>query len=150
MGTIDRQTSYLRFAGDTGEWTGRRLQARAALMCDRDPLGWWTRGRVTLLGDAAHPMYPVGSNGASQAILDARCLSDFLNTHSVTDALSLYEAERLPTTVAVVRSNRFGGPERVVDLVASRAPQGFERLSDVATGAELSEIVRGYAKLAGF
>ena len=119
-------------------------------MCDRDPLGWWTRGRVTLLGDAAHPMYPVGSNGASQAILDARCLSDFLNTYSVTDAFSLYEAERLPTTAAVVRSNRFGGPERVVDLVASRAPQGFERLSDVATDAELSEIVRGYAKLAGF
>ena len=119
-------------------------------MCDRDPLGWWTRGRVTLLGDAAHPMYPVGSNGASQAILDARCLSDFLNTYSVTDALSLYDAERLPTTAAVVRSNRFGGPERVVDLVASRAPQGFERLSDVATDAELSEIVRGYARLAGF
>ena len=47
-------------------------------MCDRDPLPRWSHGRVTLLGDAAHPMYPVGSNGASQAILDARCLADRL------------------------------------------------------------------------
>ena len=119
-------------------------------MCDRDPLPWWTQGRVTLLGDAAHPMYPVGSNGASQAILDARCLSDLLERHPVPEALAAYEAERLPATAAVVRSNRIGGPERVVDLVAARAPDGFARIEDVATEAELAGIVRGYAQVAGF
>jgi 5-methylphenazine-1-carboxylate 1-monooxygenase len=119
-------------------------------MCDRDPLPWWTRGRVTLLGDAAHPMYPVGSNGASQAVLDARCLCDLLAKHAAPVALSAYEAERLPATAAVVRSNRVGGPERVIDLVAARAPHGFARLKDVATETELAGIVRGYAHVAGF
>jgi 5-methylphenazine-1-carboxylate 1-monooxygenase len=119
-------------------------------MCDRDPLPWWTQGRVTLLGDAAHPMYPVGSNGASQAVLDARCLCDLLGSHSVPEALAAYEAERLPATAEVVRSNRIGGPERVVDLVAARAPDGFDRVEDVATEAELAGIVKGYAQMAGF
>jgi 2-polyprenyl-6-methoxyphenol hydroxylase-like FAD-dependent oxidoreductase len=119
-------------------------------MCDRDPLPWWTQGRVTLLGDAAHPMYPVGSNGASQAVLDARCLCDLLARLPVPEALAAYEAERLPATAAVVRSNRVGGPERVVDLIAHRAPEGFARVEDVATEAELAAIVKGYAQVAGF
>ena len=119
-------------------------------MCDRDPLPWWTSGRVTLLGDAAHPMYPVGSNGASQAVLDARCLADRLAALPTVAALRAYEAERLPATTELVRSNRVGGPERVIDLVAARAPHGFTRVEEVATQAELSAIVRGYAQLAGF
>ena len=119
-------------------------------MCDRDPLPWWTQGRVTLLGDAAHPMYPVGSNGASQAILDARCLADLLVEQPAPDALAAYDAARRPATAAVVASNRIGGPERVIDLIATRAPDGFARVSDVATEAELTAIVRGYAQLAGF
>ncbi|WP_428486034.1 flavin-dependent oxidoreductase [Rhodopila sp.] len=119
-------------------------------MCDRDPLPWWTQGRVTLLGDAAHPMYPVGSNGASQAILDARCLSNLLGAHPVPEALAAYETERLPATAAVVQSNRIGGPERVVDLIAARAPRGFTHVREVATEDELTDIVRGYAQLAGF
>ena len=119
-------------------------------MCDRDPLPWWTQGLVTLLGDAAHPRYPVGSNGASQAILDARCLSDMLGQHPVPEALAAYDDERRQATAAVVRSNRVGGPERVVDLVASRAPEGFVRVEDVATEIELSDIVKGYAQVAGF
>jgi 5-methylphenazine-1-carboxylate 1-monooxygenase len=68
----------------------------------------------------------------------------------VPEALAAYAAERLPATAAVVRSNRIGGPERVVDLVAARAPGGFVRLEDVATRAELSDIVKGYAQVAGF
>ncbi len=119
-------------------------------MCDRDPAPWWTQGRVTLLGDAAHPMYPVGSNGAAQAILDARCLADRLCEMETPAALAAYEAERRPVTAAVVASNRIGGPERVVDLVASRAPDGFDRIEDVASHDELEAIVRGYAQLAGF
>lgn len=119
-------------------------------MCDRDPLPWWTNGRVSLLGDAAHPMYPVGSNGASQAILDARCLADRLADQPMAGALRAYEAERLPATTGIVHSNRIGGPERVIDLVAGRAPLGFARVDAVATEAELAEITQGYARLAGF
>jgi 2-polyprenyl-6-methoxyphenol hydroxylase-like FAD-dependent oxidoreductase len=95
-------------------------------------------------------MYPVGSNGASQAILDARCLTDLLGQHPVPEALAAYEADRLPATAAIVRSNRIGGPERVIDLIAARAPDGFANIEDIATEAERAEIVRGYAQLAGF
>ena len=120
-------------------------------MCDRDPLPQWSFGRVTLLGDAAHPMYPVGSNGASQAILDARCVASQLAgaTDGVT-ALRAYEAERLPATAKIVKGNRAGGPERVIDLVERRAPDGFARLDDVASHAELEAIIKGYSRIAGF
>ena len=95
-------------------------------MCDRDPLPHWSFGRVTLLGDAAHPMYPVGSNGASQAILDARCVARLLaETNDVVTALQAYEAARLPATAKIVQDNRAGGPERVIDVVEERAPDGF-------------------------
>jgi 2-polyprenyl-6-methoxyphenol hydroxylase-like FAD-dependent oxidoreductase len=117
--------------------------------CDRDPLPWWTQGRVTLLGDAAHPMYPTGSNGAAQSILDARCLARLLSELAPVEALEAYEAERLPKTAEIVRSNRMGGPERVLDLVAERAPDGFARLEDIITSAELAAIVGGYARLTG-
>lgn len=119
-------------------------------MADRDPLPWWTQGRVTLLGDAAHPMYPVGSNGASQAVLDARCLARRLADLPVPDALLAYEAERRPKTTAIVLSNRAGGPERVVDAVSARAPDGFDRLDDVISPADLRAISQGYASMAGF
>jgi 2-polyprenyl-6-methoxyphenol hydroxylase-like FAD-dependent oxidoreductase len=101
-------------------------------MCDRDPLPRWSHGRVTLLGDAAHPMYPVGSNGASQAILDARCLADRLKDadHPV-HALWSYEQTRLPMTAEIVRMNRRGGPEGVIDAVEARAPDGFSNIDDV-------------------
>jgi 2-polyprenyl-6-methoxyphenol hydroxylase-like FAD-dependent oxidoreductase len=90
--------------------------------CDRDPLPWWTQGRVTLLGDAAHPMYPTGSNGSAQAVLDAQCLAKLLSEVRPGTALQEYEAERLPRTGAVVLSNRRGGPEQVMNIVAERAP----------------------------
>ncbi len=119
-------------------------------MCDRDPLPFWTQGRVTLMGDAAHPMYPVGSNGASQAVLDARCLADLLASHAPEAALAAYAAERLPKTAEIVRANRKGGPERVVDEVSARAPDGFARLEDVISREELTAIAGGYAQMAGF
>jgi len=119
-------------------------------MCDRDPLAWWTQGRVTLLGDAAHPMYPVGSNGASQAILDARFLAARLGEMDAPSALAFYEAERLAKTAEIVRLNRMGGPERVVDEVSARAPNGFARLEDVISHEELAAIAGGYAVTAGF
>ncbi len=120
-------------------------------MCDRDPLPRWTHGRVTLLGDAAHPMYPVGSNGASQAVLDARCLADWLaKAEHPRQALAAYEAERLPATAEVVAMNRVGGPERVIDAVEALAPQGFEHIDQVLDHAAREQIVKGYAGKAGF
>jgi 5-methylphenazine-1-carboxylate 1-monooxygenase len=120
-------------------------------MCDRDPLPRWSFGRVTLLGDAAHPMYPVGSNGASQAILDARCVAPLLaETKDPVVALKAYEAERRFVTAQIVQDNRVGGPERVIDLVEGRAPDGFANLDTVVSYAELEGIVKGYSKMAGF
>jgi 2-polyprenyl-6-methoxyphenol hydroxylase-like FAD-dependent oxidoreductase len=120
-------------------------------MCDRDPLPRWSHGRVTLLGDAAHPMYPVGSNGASQAILDARFLTDRLKDadHAV-HALWLYEQTRLPMTAEIVRSNRRGGPEGVIDAVEERAPDGFSNIDEVLSFEQRKAIVGGYASKAGF
>jgi 2-polyprenyl-6-methoxyphenol hydroxylase-like FAD-dependent oxidoreductase len=120
-------------------------------MCDRDPLPHWSHGRVTLLGDAAHPMYPVGSNGASQAILDARCLADRLKEAELPQqALWAYERERLPMTADIVRSNRSGGPEGVIDAVEQRAPDGFADIDSVLSYEDRKAIVRGYAAKAGF
>ncbi|MEP7031784.1 MAG: flavin-dependent oxidoreductase [Pseudolabrys sp.] len=120
-------------------------------LCDRDPLPRWSHGRVTLLGDAAHPMYPVGSNGASQAILDARNLADRLvSADNPTHALWAYEQERLPMTAQIVQMNRKGGPEGVIDAVEKLAPEGFSNIDDVLGYEQRKAIVRGYASTAGF
>lgn len=114
-------------------------------MCDRDPLPYWTRGRVTLLGDAAHPMYPMGSNGAGQAVLDAITLRDCLReAPGPPAALRAYEEARRPATADVVLRNRVGGPERVIDEVERRAPDGFTQLSDVIDTATINEILAQY------
>ncbi|HEY8338134.1 MAG TPA: flavin-dependent oxidoreductase [Tardiphaga sp.] len=119
--------------------------------CDRDPLPYWSSGRVTLLGDAAHPMYPVGSNGASQAILDARALADSLaHAEHPRQALMAYERKRLPMTAEIVRANRRGGPEGVIDAVEQIAPDGFDHIDNVLSYAQREAIVRGYASKAGF
>jgi 5-methylphenazine-1-carboxylate 1-monooxygenase len=118
--------------------------------CDRDPLPRWSFGRVTLLGDAAHPMYPVGSNGASQAILDARALARHLAAAGPVEALAAYDAERRPATATIVLSNRKGGPEGVIDVVEARAPEGFTDIEAIASHAEREAIVRGYASMAGY
>lgn len=120
-------------------------------MCDRDGLPRWSHGRVTLLGDAAHPMYPVGSNGASQAIIDARCLANQLKGQSdPVEALASYDHERRPITAEIVKMNRAGGPERVVDLVQERAPNGFNDIHDIISDNELTQIVGDYQKISGF
>lgn len=120
-------------------------------MVDRDPLPRWTHGRVTLLGDAAHPMYPIGSNGASQAVLDARSLADALAEEASVDAaLARYEDERRPATAQVVLANRRHGPEVVMDLAEARAPGGFGDVSEVFAPGELEEIAARYKQVAGF
>ena len=120
-------------------------------MVDRDPVERWTFGRVTLLGDAAHAMYPIGSNGASQGILDARVLARECQTRGVTpDALLAYEAERRPATARIVLANRGNGPEQVMQLVQQRAPNGFARIEDMLTAEELEGTAAGYKQIAGF
>jgi 5-methylphenazine-1-carboxylate 1-monooxygenase len=120
-------------------------------MVDRDPLPTWHFGRITLLGDAAHPMYPMGSNGASQAIIDARVLARALALcPSSKAAIAAYDAERRPQTAGVVIANRHGGPEQCIELVEQRAPNGFADLDSVINHAELEEISTRYKRTAGF
>jgi 5-methylphenazine-1-carboxylate 1-monooxygenase len=121
-------------------------------MVDRDPVDQWSFGRTTLLGDAAHPMYPIGSNGASQAILDARALTGCLLSYPAEAELALrrYDEVRRPATSALVLANRGLGPELPMQLVEERAPSGFHQLSDVITPEEILEVTDGYRKMAGF
>jgi 2-polyprenyl-6-methoxyphenol hydroxylase-like FAD-dependent oxidoreductase/quercetin dioxygenase-like cupin family protein len=122
-------------------------------VCDRDPIDRWSDGRVTLLGDAAHAMYPVGSNGASQAVLDAMRLADELadrTNDDVVAALRRYEEARRGPTAEIVYSNRKGGPEGVIDAVEALAPQGFDDVEGVLSYADREAIVGGYAQKAGF
>ena len=120
-------------------------------MSDRDPIEKWSFGRLTLLGDAAHAMYPIGSNGASQAIIDAETLAKHLSSpSSIPESLKAYELERLPPTTKIVMANRANGPDHVLQLAEERAPEGFGDVYDVISKEELEEIGRVYKKVAGF
>ncbi|MEO8145700.1 MAG: flavin-dependent oxidoreductase [Betaproteobacteria bacterium] len=121
-------------------------------MVDRDPLPHWTRGRVTLLGDAAHPMYPRGSNGAGQAILDARTLTGCLNKNrNVADALKEYEQLRLKAVNDLVLLNRANPPDAILREVWQRSgDKPFARIEDVIGNAELVAMSENYKRVAGF
>jgi 2-polyprenyl-6-methoxyphenol hydroxylase-like FAD-dependent oxidoreductase len=119
-------------------------------MSDRDPVERWSFGRVTVVGDAAHPMYPVGMNGAAQTILDAVALRGLVSGADPMPALARYEAARLGPTAKIVLSNRGQGPEAVMQVVESRAPNGFARLEDVISHAELEQTATRYERPAGF
>lgn len=122
-------------------------------MVDRDPLPHWRDGAMTLLGDAAHPMYPIGSNGATQAILDARALADALaacaTQAELGSALDAYEAMRRPMTAEIVRMNRHEGLDIILDMVHEAAPEGFAKLEDVIDPAEIDAVVQRYKRAAG-
>ncbi len=120
-------------------------------MVDRTPVPRWSFGRVTLLGDAAHAMRPNGSNGASQGILDGVAVANALQTAAtVEDALRAYEAERLEPTAKLTLDNRETGPERVLQMVEDRCPDGFRDIHDHFSEAELRGIAERYKRLAGF
>jgi 2-polyprenyl-6-methoxyphenol hydroxylase-like FAD-dependent oxidoreductase len=121
-------------------------------MVDKDPLEAWTFGRVTLMGDAAHPMYPRGANGAAQAIIDSRTLADLLShTSEPVEALVAYEEARLEVTAHIVRTNRQYPPDYInikVDELTGGQP--FQNIDDVISQAELKQISENYARIAGF
>jgi 2-polyprenyl-6-methoxyphenol hydroxylase-like FAD-dependent oxidoreductase len=153
---VDRGKFAARFAHWKFEWLDiPKLIAGAKVvyefpLVDRDPLPSWTQGRVTLLGDAAHPMYPIGSNGASQAILDAEALANAMQRLDIEPAFAEYEAVRRPATAKIVLLNRQNGPEQVMQIAEERAPQGFKHIHDVMSQAELEEIASRYKQTAGF
>lgn len=121
-------------------------------MVDRDPLPNWTEGNVTLMGDAAHPTYPVGSNGASQAILDARLIGAQILEHGVTaQALTAFEVQVRPITTGVGLANRAGGgPDGVLQQVEDLCGGDYDVIDDVIPIAKLAEHAEKYKSLAGF
>ena len=120
-------------------------------MVDKDPVGRWTFGRVTLAGDAAHPMYPRGSNGAAQALIDGRTLAELLAAGDPVAALKAYEVARLEPTARVVRTNREHPPDfiniRVEELTGDRP---FDNLDEFITQDELRALSENYRRIAGF
>jgi 2-polyprenyl-6-methoxyphenol hydroxylase-like FAD-dependent oxidoreductase len=121
-------------------------------MVDKDPVGRWTFGRVTFMGDAAHPMYPRGSNGSAQAIIDARTLADQLRECSdPLEAFERYEEARLAPTAKIVKTNREHPPDYIimkVDELTGGKP--FDRIDDVISQDELRKISDDYKRVAGF
>jgi 2-polyprenyl-6-methoxyphenol hydroxylase-like FAD-dependent oxidoreductase len=119
-------------------------------MVDRDPLDSWTVGRVTLMGDAAHAAYPVGSNGAGAGIMDARKLVAAFMTHGLTEAaLHAYEAEMLPVTSRIILTNRSAGPDKILDILEARSGGDYARVEDVIPQAEMADHAATYKRIAG-
>jgi 2-polyprenyl-6-methoxyphenol hydroxylase-like FAD-dependent oxidoreductase len=147
------------FIADAASWRFDWLDVPAFLraaelvleypMVDKDPLPAWSFGRVTLLGDAAHPMVPRGSNGAGQAIRDARALAQCLCEEG--DALKKYEAARLEPTSNVVLENRRNPPDAILREVYERTgDQPFERIEAVISAQELAALSDRYKQIAGY
>lgn len=150
------------FIGAFADWTfdfldvpGLIRNAESILeypMVDKDPLKRWSFGRLTLLGDAAHPMFPRGSNGAGQAILDARALADSLaGGGDIVSSLKSYEDKRLEATANVVRTNRTTPPDVILKEIYERTgDRPFASLDDVISQDELATISNSYKKVAGY
>ena len=119
-------------------------------MVDRNPLPQWSFDKMTLLGDAAHAMYPIGSNGASQGIIDARILARELRDKGLNaGALKSYDDIRREAVNSLVLRNRGDGPDKILDIVAERAPDGFDDIETVMPLDERQAFADGYKKVAG-
>ncbi len=146
-----------RFSGWTFDWLDIPTLFKEAdqiykfPMIDRDPVDRWAFGRVVLAGDAAHAMYPNGSNGASQGILDSVSLERHMQSESSVSAAFLkYEQERLKSTTMLIHNNRQTGPEKVLQLVKDRCGGTCGSEHVCIPRPELQEIAESYKKLAGF
>src|SRR6185437_14441418 len=119
-------------------------------LVDRDPVERWSFGRVTLAGDAAHPMQPIGSQAGSQAIIDARALTAaLLASADPVEALDRYDRERRPAMNEIIVRNRQFGPEAALQLAEERAPAGFKSINEVIPRGELEAITASFASAAG-
>ena len=121
-------------------------------MVDKDPVERWTFGRITFMGDAAHPMYPRGSQGAAQALIDARTLAESLKQCAdPLEALQAYEKARLEPTAKIVRTNRQFPPDYIIMKVDElTGGQPFDNIDDVISQDELRNLSEQYKKIAGF
>lgn len=156
-----RQVEISDFLHHFQDWTWDWLDVPALLsgadaafenpMIDRDPIPTWRDGPVALLGDAAHAMYPTGSNGASQAIVDARVLGACLIEQGVTPAaLAAYDAKLCGPISQLILRNRGAGPFGLLNLVDERCGGAFDDIDDVVPAAERAAFMAGYKAAAGF
>ena len=120
-------------------------------MIDRDPVATWIDGPVALMGDAAHAMYPTGSNGASQAIVDARVIGAAILTRGLTpDALKLYDNQLCKKVSELVLRNRLAGPFGLLDILNDRCGGVFENIDTIIPLEERNEFMSKYKAAAGF
>jgi 2-polyprenyl-6-methoxyphenol hydroxylase-like FAD-dependent oxidoreductase len=156
----NRRVSKEKVLAAFGQWRFQWLDIHALIertsdiyefpLVDRDPVGTWTLGSVTLIGDAAHPMQPTGAQAGSQAIVDARMLTAaLLATSDPIEALQRYDAKRRPIMNDITLRNRRLGPEAAMQLVEERAPDGFARVEDVISRKELDAITTSFSAAAG-
>src|SRR5207237_4256603 len=158
----NREGSLDAFIGPFADWHFAWLDVPAFIraadsvlefpMVDQDPLPRWSFGRVTLLGDAAHPMVPRGSNGAGQAILDARALTAALRANAgAVAALAAYEKQRLEATTRIVLTNRTNPPDAILREVFQRTrDKPFNAIEDVISREELVGLSESYKQIAGY
>lgn len=158
----NRAVDVDQFVGDFEDWRFDWIDVPALIrgadvvyeypMVDRDPLPCWTFGNRTLMGDAAHPTYPIGSNGASQAILDARNIGAQMLAHGVNDAaLSAYEAEMRPAATKIGLANRSGnGPDAVLQRVEDLCGGDFDEIDCIIPRADLAAHAAKYKAISGF
>jgi 5-methylphenazine-1-carboxylate 1-monooxygenase len=153
---VDARGVVDRFSGWSPDWLDLPTILRSAdqvyrhPMMDRNPLPQWSFGAVTLLGDAAHAMLPMGSNGATQSIMDARVFAAALGASSdIPQAMARYESERRPAMTRLQMRNRNHGPEAVITLAHQRAPGGFDNVQDIISEQELISVAADYAGIAG-
>ncbi len=160
-GDWNRKVEHSEFVHHFDGWTFDWLDVPALLnatsdvweypMIDRDPVPTWADGRVALMGDAAHVMYPTGSNGASQAIIDARVIGAQLLAHGVTPtALSAFDAALCEPVSALVLRNRGAGPFALLNLIDDRCGGQFDHIDDVVSPQEKDDLMAVYKKAAGF
>ena len=120
-------------------------------MIDRDPVPTWVDGPAALMGDAAHAMYPTGSNGASQAVIDARVLGAQMLAHGVTpDALAAYDAQLCGPVSELILRNRGAGPFGLLNMVNDRCGGSFDDIDEIIPPAERAEFMARYKQAAGF